>query len=88
VCAIHDYKAAIRFAGHRGILHDRALANGRLGEFLLQCGNCEEANYRFEKAATLYSEWGAESKVELLTDKIPFEVDLDATAEPSVLSLR
>jgi tetratricopeptide (TPR) repeat protein len=92
LAAVHDYKVAIRFAGRRGILHDHALANERLGEFLLECGDFDEANYRFEKAVALYSEWGADSKVELLKDKIksslPFKVYLEATAEPSVLSLR
>ena len=65
-----NYKLAIQMASRAGFAQDAALANERYGEFLLQdvC-NREAAAVHLRQAVSLYREWGAVRKIELLQTK-------------------
>ena len=57
------YEVAIHLAGRRGFTNDEALAHERFGEHALHLGDLNDALYHFERAITLYQEWGAHAKV-------------------------
>ena len=60
------YEVAILVAARRGFTNVQALAHERFGEHALQLGDLNEALYHFERAITLYQEWGAHAKVSQL----------------------
>lgn len=64
------YKKAIVSATRQGLIHERAFASERYGEFLLNERNDpEEAKYNLSDAIRLYDEWGANRKVSMLREK-------------------
>ena len=68
--AIKHYESAILLAARRGIVHDQGVANERLADFMLDCGDINEAKYRWNRAIELYTEWGATAKVKQVTAKL------------------
>jgi hypothetical protein len=67
--ASKHYKVAILLAGHRGLIHDQALACECLGEYYLSKKNTVDIEYHLIKAVELYEEWGAMAKVEQMKSK-------------------
>jgi histidine kinase len=70
------FQDAVITAARGGFIHDAALASERYGEFLLndKPQPCEldkrEASYRFGEAVKYYSDWGADSKVASLQNRM------------------
>ncbi|KAG7347491.1 serine/threonine protein kinase [Nitzschia inconspicua] len=64
------FEQAVLLAGRRGLTHLQALANERFAIYMEEIGDDAETCYRYEKAVTLYSEWGANSKVDELHTKL------------------
>jgi hypothetical protein len=67
-----SYDVAIVYAGRRGLTQDRALAHELFGEHLSRLGTVqytEDAVFHLREAIKLYSEWGANAKVRLLSGK-------------------
>jgi predicted ATPase len=66
------FKEAIKLATQSNNLRDAALSNERLSEFLFQAGTAEEeeGHFRLKEAIRFYREWGADKKVQLLTNKV------------------
>eukprot|EP00566_Odontella_aurita_P016656 CAMPEP_0113568986 /NCGR_PEP_ID=MMETSP0015_2-20120614/24155_1 /TAXON_ID=2838 /ORGANISM="Odontella" /LENGTH=246 /DNA_ID=CAMNT_0000471591 /DNA_START=50 /DNA_END=787 /DNA_ORIENTATION=- /assembly_acc=CAM_ASM_000160 len=57
VVARHKYNAAISSTSRCGFLHDRALANQRIGELCLEWGDYISAAHYLKSARDLYTEW-------------------------------
>lgn len=68
--ALGRYEVAALLAGRRGLLHIQALVNERFAIYLDEIGNRHDAEYRWKEAMTLYSEWNATFKVELLKSQL------------------
>jgi predicted ATPase len=68
IVARTKYDVAIVLAGRRGFTHEQALAHERFAETCLRQGDIDDAMYHFNKAITLYEEWGAAAKVRHLRD--------------------
>merc|ERR1712118_577300 len=65
--AEEKYQSTILIASRAGFIQDAALANERYGEFLLQDADDQRrARFRLRKAVSLYREWGALRKVDIL----------------------
>ena len=65
--ALRRYEAAARLAGRRGLRHIQALANERHAMYIREIGDdLQDADYRLKQALSLYKEWGASHKVELI----------------------
>jgi predicted ATPase len=60
--AIEKFKQAIMFAQKHGFLHEEALANERLGLFLVEIEKNELGCKRLAHAMELYQKWGAQAK--------------------------
>jgi tetratricopeptide (TPR) repeat protein len=65
--ALVTYKDAIQRANGQALVHEEALAYERAGYALRDCGRLEEAKEFFHQARSLYSSWGARSKVNQLS---------------------
>jgi hypothetical protein len=65
-----EYSNAISCSANHGILMDQALANERLGRYMLERGDVEKASLYFQEACTTYSKWGANAKVDHLTKEM------------------
>ena len=62
--AVRSYEVAVLLAGRRGLVHLQGLANERFANYLQEVGDSEEARYRYAQAQSLYSDWGATTKVD------------------------
>merc|ERR1712113_1252549 len=61
------FERAATMAGRRGLIHDAALAQERYALHILNSkASIDDAAVRVTKAMKLYSEWGADAKVESL----------------------
>jgi len=60
------YNTAVVNSVRGGFLADAGLANERYADFLLLCGEEDEAKHRLQQALQYYSEWGAKKKVQVL----------------------
>jgi tetratricopeptide (TPR) repeat protein len=60
--AIENFKEAIMFAQKHGFLHEEALANERLGLFLVDIEKHELGCKQLARAMELYQKWGAQAK--------------------------
>eukprot|EP00957_Ditylum_brightwellii_P005603 428772-Ditylum_brightwellii.AAC.1 len=69
VLAKQKYDAAITTSARAGFIHDRALANERAGEYMLESGDKYLAFHYLSSAIQFYSKWGAKAKVEHLLYK-------------------
>jgi PAS domain S-box-containing protein len=69
--ALQLYKTAIKGAKKNQFVHDEAMANELLGKFWLEQANEQIAEIYLSEARVLYSEWGAEAKVEHLEKGYP-----------------
>lgn len=58
------YCLAITIAARNGLVNEQALANERMGDYIQECGDVNEAEYRWNHAIDLCTEWGALAKVE------------------------
>ena len=68
--ATRSYLAAIKHAARSGLINQHAIVNERFADYMVDVGNTEEAEYRYNNAVKLYDEWGAQAKVEQVTTKI------------------
>lgn len=64
------FEASILQAAKRGCINYQAVANERYGDYMLECGDRNEAQYRWKNASELYSEWGAVAKVGQIDKKL------------------
>lgn len=64
------YIKAIALAARQGLIHEQAVAYERFGDYMLECGDVDEAEYRWNCAMELCSEWGAGAKVDQLRSKV------------------
>ena len=69
------YKEAITAATRRGVLHDAALANERLGAYMLGHNETEWGEHYIRNSHKLYDEWGAYAKVHQMERKYQFLMD-------------
>lgn len=64
------YEESIRRAARRGFINFQALACERYADYMHECGNNEEAKYRWNQAILLFTEWGAVAKVKQVREKL------------------
>jgi len=65
------YKRGIAFASRAGFVQDAALLHERYATFLLSRKiNSEEARYHLERAIIFYQEWGAQSRVQFIKQRV------------------
>lgn len=64
------YEKAISQAARRGCVNYQAVANERFGDYMAECSDNNEAEYRWKHAKDLFAEWGAIVKVEQIERKI------------------
>ena len=65
--ALRRYEAAALLAGRRGLRHIQAMANERHALYVNEIGSdMQESEYRWKQAVSLFHEWGASHKVDLL----------------------
>ena len=68
--ATSRFEKAIALATRFGFIHDAALMNERYGEFLMET-DAQRGMHHVIVAYTLYTEWGARKKAEMVRDKYP-----------------
>ena len=68
--ATKHFQSAIVLAARNGSLSDQALINERFGDFVHECGDIDEAVYRWKTAVLLYREWSASAKVDQVEMKL------------------
>ena len=70
--ALRRYEAAALLAGRRGLRHIQAMANERFALYVHEIGDNEhqDSEYRWKQALTLYNEWGATHKVDMLRSQL------------------
>ncbi|MFT7185432.1 MAG: diguanylate cyclase (GGDEF)-like protein [Pseudohongiellaceae bacterium] len=68
---IEAYQSSISLAMGSGFLHEEAVANERLAEYLLANNQPDIAKVYLTRAFHLYQQWGAESKLGQLQHKHP-----------------
>ena len=67
--ASSKFEKAISLATRSGLIHDSAMMNERYGEFLLRMDDPGRAVNYLVTAYTLYVEWGATKKADMLREK-------------------
>ena len=70
VQAKQHYEAAILTSARRGAVNYQGIANERFGDYMLDCGDTDEAEYRWKNAIELYQYWGACAKVQQVEEKL------------------
>ena len=64
------YEKAISLAARTGLINEQSVAQERFGDYMLECGDTNEAEYRWKNAMGLCTEWGAQAKVDQLRRKL------------------
>ena len=64
------YQAAAALAARSGLRHEHGVINERLADYMMDCGDNNEAQYRYEQALEIYREWGAAAKLDQVNGKI------------------
>ena len=68
---IETYQASIKLAIESGFLHEEALANERLAEYLITNNQADIAKVYLTRAYHIYQQWGATAKLGQLLQKHP-----------------
>jgi len=69
--AFRKYELSIAVAEKNGFIHEQAIANERLGDFLQKNGGTGASQY-YGISNSLYLQWGAQGKADHLCKNIPF----------------
>ena len=64
------YEESIMHAARRGCVNYQATANERYADYMAECEDYDEAEYRWRHAKELFAEWGAVAKVDQIAQKI------------------
>lgn len=78
---LFEYSNAISCSADHGILMDQALANERLGRYMLERGDIERASLYFQEARATFQKWGANAKSDHLTKEME---KLNLTVKPVI----
>lgn len=69
--AVQNYEFAISTATTGGMINYSGMAHERFADYLSECGDSNEAERHWNKAAYFYRVWGANAKVEQVKTKLP-----------------